>query len=432
MTSLFLVFCGSGLFAQNNIAISGRVLSLALTLLLPTFVCLSQEYMTIQGQVVDKDDKEPLSHATIGIKGRTVGTITNSLGEFRFNLSGEYLNDTLYVSMLGYRNYEAIVKTIDTQRSVRFELVMEPILLNELSITVALAGNEIIKKAIKNFGKNYPMEPFILEGFYRKLQTVNDTAVSLLEAAISIYDKDYRASKYHHKAHEKVAINEIRKSYDYIHENQPQLNYLNVLKDWLSHNEIRYRTGYLNPRKREFRRDSIVRYNNRMVYVISTPKLWKGKIYVDTETFAILKLEYQALFEGEFLKLREHKINDSIVSRINLVKSSIEFKELNNVLYLSHYKRRIRYHEMNTTTGKLKKVTVLDNELVINNTITENVQPLLNIMEESNLELQAGEYTYNPEFWKNYNIIKETPLDKKLIKDLEKDVSLQEQFKKAN
>ena len=113
----------------------------------------------------------------------------------------------------------------------------------------------------------------------------------MLEAAISIYDKDYRASKYHHKAHEKVAINEIRKSYDYIHENQPQLNYLNVLKDWLSHNEIRYRTGYLNPSKRKFHRDSIVRYNNRMVYVISTPKLWEGKIYVDTETFAILKLE---------------------------------------------------------------------------------------------------------------------------------------------
>lgn len=105
---------------------------------------------------------------------------------------------------------------------------------------------------------------------------------------------------------------------------------------------------------------------------------------------------------------------------------------MNNVLYLSHYKRRIRYHEMNTTTGKLKKVTVLDNELVINNIITENVQPLLNIMEESNLESQAGEYTYNPQFWKNYNIIKETPLDEKLIKDLEKDVSLQEQFKKAN
>ena len=98
-------------------------------------------------------------------------------------------------------------------------------------------------------------------------------------------------------------------------------------------------------------------------------------------------------------------------------------------MYLSHYKRSIRYHEVNVTTGELKKITVLNNELVINNIITENVQPLLNIMEESDLESQAKEYIYNPEFWENYNIIKETPPDKRIIEQLEKEVSLQKQFR---
>ena len=36
---------------------------------------------------------------------------------------------------------------------------------------------------------------------------------------------------------------------------------------------------------------------------------------------------------------------------------------------------------------------------------------------------------YNEAFWKNYNILTLTPLDKKLIADLEKETSLQEQFK---
>jgi hypothetical protein len=37
---------------------------------------------------------------------------------------------------------------------------------------------------------------------------------------------------------------------------------------------------------------------------------------------------------------------------------------------------------------------------------------------------------YHQEFWKYYNVLKLTPLDEKLIQDLEKEIPLQEQFKK--
>jgi len=37
---------------------------------------------------------------------------------------------------------------------------------------------------------------------------------------------------------------------------------------------------------------------------------------------------------------------------------------------------------------------------------------------------------YHQEFWKHYNVLKLTPLDEKLIQDLEKEISLQEQFDK--
>ena len=54
---------------------------------------------------------------------------------------------------------------------------------------------------------------------------------------------------------------------------------------------------------------------------------------------------------------------------------------------------------------------------------------ILNLMEESDLESQAEEYVYNPEFWENYNVIKETPLDKKIIEELDKKASLEKQFR---
>jgi hypothetical protein len=38
--------------------------------------------------------------------------------------------------------------------------------------------------------------------------------------------------------------------------------------------------------------------------------------------------------------------------------------------------------------------------------------------------------SYNKEFWDNYNVIKQTPLDKKVIDDLEAVAPLEDQFKK--
>jgi len=43
--------------------------------------------------------------------------------------------------------------------------------------------------------------------------------------------------------------------------------------------------------------------------------------------------------------------------------------------------------------------------------------------------LQYQDPPYNKEFWDNYNMIKESPLDRKIIEDLEKQGPLDKQFK---
>jgi hypothetical protein len=42
--------------------------------------------------------------------------------------------------------------------------------------------------------------------------------------------------------------------------------------------------------------------------------------------------------------------------------------------------------------------------------------------------LQYQDLPYNKAFWDNYNVIKDTPLDKKILEDLEKGGPLQKQF----
>jgi hypothetical protein len=45
-----------------------------------------------------------------------------------------------------------------------------------------------------------------------------------------------------------------------------------------------------------------------------------------------------------------------------------------------------------------------------------------------NYGLQFQDYPYNKEFWEGYNVIKETPIDKKILEDLEKIAPLDKQF----
>jgi len=45
-----------------------------------------------------------------------------------------------------------------------------------------------------------------------------------------------------------------------------------------------------------------------------------------------------------------------------------------------------------------------------------------------NYGLQYQDYPYNKPFWDNYNVIKETPVDRKVVEDLEKVAPLDKQF----
>jgi hypothetical protein len=72
-------------------------------------------------------------------------------------------------------------------------------------------------------------------------------------------------------------------------------------------------------------------------------------------------------------------------------------------------------------------------ELLVNSIITTNAtRPAQgNLMNAENvLELQTK--PYNEAFWQSYNIIRESPLNKQIVKDLEEAGVLEEQFKKSS
>ena len=201
----------------------------------------SAQKITISGKVVDKETREPLTFATVGINGKPIGTITNLQGEFDFHIPQEYRNEIFLISMLGYQSYEAPVWSISTSGQVIFELTKSTTVLNEVVVRDSLSGGDILRIALSRINQNFPTRPFMLEGFYRDVKKVANTNISLLEAAVKIYDEDYSEPRNKFKLRERVRLLEVRKSIGYESQFTTYFDQDNLLEDLLLHNNIRYR-----------------------------------------------------------------------------------------------------------------------------------------------------------------------------------------------
>ncbi|UZR92957.1 carboxypeptidase-like regulatory domain-containing protein [Chondrinema litorale] len=98
------------------------------------------EKMLIEGKIIDKDTNEPISLATVSIKGKPVGIVSKPDGQFGLLIPSDYNNDTLYISMLGYKNYEFSLADLNKEHPLNVALETEDKMLREVMI-FSDAGN---------------------------------------------------------------------------------------------------------------------------------------------------------------------------------------------------------------------------------------------------------------------------------------------------
>lgn len=379
--------------------------------------------ITISGRVSDRHTKEALPFASVYIKGKAIGTITNLHGEFDFHFPQEYRNEILVVSMLGYSNFELPVWAMNVDDPANIELNPSAIVLNEVVVEDSLLGADILRLALSRIKYNYPMKPFLMEGFYRDIKRVGGTYISLLEAAVEIYDEDYTEPRNKFKLRERVRLLEVRKSLGYESKFTTYFDQVNLLEDLLLFNDVRYRQF---PEEEEFF-NSLERKPNTMfdgseVYVLNHSKDYSLTLYVDKTTYGILHLNFES-----------HLMNDdqkkqSMISRFVYVKREINFQKIENKLYLGYMSMDSKINWYDIETNELKFETALYQQLLINRVKPNTSERIKSLEKMRNYSLQFQDLPYNKKFWDNYNVIKETPLDKKIIEDLEKAGPLDKQF----
>ena len=408
--------------SQNQFPFSLGVLTIILAAL--SFGAVTAQTKLITGRVFDERSKEPLGFASVSIIGKPVGTVTNAAGEFDFYISEEYKNDSLFISHVGYKSFRARIDQLP-KGSLAVGLKAIWVLLREIVIREKdLTAKEIVSKAVKNLTLNYSTKPFCLQGFFRQIEEENGKYVLLVEAAVDLYDKNFdgRPKK---DLQESVDVKEMRRSLRY--GSQSKRDNIGIpLTDLIENNDVRYNRGMLDSAN-TFSLDTITVYNDKLVYGVSMSRgTDSGMLFIDMETFGFLKITMERKSRDQSKNYYDERNIKSGKQRRVWFRFSVEFDSYNNKLY----SRRMHESELNEIydpVGKLKFSSVETLEFIATNIIPDKENQAAKKLKYG---MMIKPTAYHQEFWKHYNVLKLTPLDEKLIQDLEKEISLQEQFEK--
>ncbi|WP_422082008.1 carboxypeptidase-like regulatory domain-containing protein [Ulvibacterium sp.] len=289
----------------------------------------SQTEDFIFGQLVDSTKNETIPFASIRIKDKALGVITNIDGTFKIPLRFKTLGDVVEISCMGYVTKELLMEDLaEGQSNV---ILLEPggFELSEAVVSAKIRGltaKQIVKIAVNSIPQNYPSENFDIVGYYRDYQVKNGNYVNLNEAIINVQDqgfatKDILDNKYQLYSYTKNLDFEVdpfaRRPYDYKNRNKIVPNARmrndggNEFITLRLHDAIRnyglesfsfvdsLSTHFIENHK--FRILRKTNFNKEKVYEIDLTYEDKnyraeGKIFINTDGFAIHKLDY-ALFK---------------------------------------------------------------------------------------------------------------------------------------
>ncbi len=382
-----------------------------------SFLSYAQDFISISGKVIDNNTKEPLPFASIFIKEKAIGTTTNKDGSFIFHVSSDMNTQFVTISMLGYKSIRKQVTQFEKNENIYLDqsiAQLDEVILNSDKSPTA---KQIVKKAYKAIDRNYPTEPYILEGFIRDLQNEDGNYVELLECAAKFYYKDYKDNY-----SPQVELQEVRRSY--ITQNHPWNNDFerkNSIIDLTEDDFIRYDYGPIKVRKGwSYEIENVLTFTDKLVYKIiaTNPPFQKATLYIDTESFAFVRIELTR-FRSKKRYYKRRLSNGQQEASYNIV---FEYQEHNNKMYLKYLKEEDTWHIFESLGSNhilFKKHP--KKELFISKVISENVSQYpfnQNLSINKSIENQAP--PYNSEFWKHYNAPSLTNEESKIVEELKK------------
>ncbi|HHC79777.1 MAG TPA: carboxypeptidase-like regulatory domain-containing protein [Flavobacteriia bacterium] len=333
-------------------------LSFIIALIFQSSLAFGQQKEFINGRLINSKTKEPIPFATMRIKNKANGLISNFDGGFKIPIEFQKNENILEISSIGYQSREIILSSLSIGQINIIYLTEKVESLDEVVVTTSYkhkrpSAYKIVRLAIKKIPQNFPFTPFSYVGYYRDYQLKEGNYLNLNEALMEVFDsgfgfqdfKDTKIRIYQLKENSDFQRDTIAtKPYDYVNRRKviPYAtmkaqggNEYTILR---LHNSIRNYNINTYDFIGRFDMDFIKRHKLRLaadtfidgipLFVIKISKAQGnfrvfGKIYISKKSFAIYKMEYAVYQKKGSVKKQETGIDIP----------SVEKKHLGKLLY---------------------------------------------------------------------------------------------------
>lgn len=385
----------------------------------------------VEGVVFNKDNMEPLAFANISLLNTKRGCVSNEYGAFQLSLSANQKNPVLRISAIGIEPVEIQLSEFTNHDTIWVKnKVIELAALqvyNDLPPAI-----EIVRIALNKLPDLGYRKPYQLNVFYRHYCSEKDVYGRLIEAAIVLTDNKGHKKKVD-KPGDKIGVDvlELRKSYDFTRnfdEHEPISIYSTMKYDVMSYPSILS----FYPKEYNFRLVDTSFMDNKMLWVIRYDYDKVSKVKTDTVREKCTgKIYINAADNGVYL-IEEHQ--EGVIEKVYETQTMevnwrAQYQELDGYYFLKYLSEtsdsfeelRSTQQEVVQTKNHKAHVEIMVNEIklydVNKNTNKEPTQSTLDAME------------YHPDFWEEYTMLKSSPIDEKILKDLAKRAELEQQFK---
>ncbi|MEM9053482.1 MAG: serine hydrolase, partial [Bacteroidota bacterium] len=372
---------------------------------------LHGQNMVIEGVVTESKENLPLPYTTVYLKNAKVGTVCNAKGIFKLTFPQNLANDSLVFSHIGYAS--AIIGVPRSDEHMEVVLKENEVLLNEVVVS-GLSAKSVVEEAIKRIPQNYDQDPFRFRGFYRVTSQKDNSYIHLSEAVFDIYQSATSKPKRQFKLEKMRAIKDEKASRGIDLGLKPSGIFEFDIVQNLGDIGLLDKKGL---KLHQFKFDGTQIVDGRKAHVISFDQNdvkeagYQGYLLIDKESFAFLYFDFGLSPKG----IEHYKFGDGAtralmkIVGIDITMSrnayQISYRQFNGKYYLNNvgndatltFKSERDHYNFTTDTRVDYILTKLETETI---SAFENVETL-----GTGKLIENQNSMYDPDFWKDYNII---------------------------
>lgn len=387
------------------------LISFVLMLLMALNTADGQEMNSYRGKVRDASTKKSLGYASVNILSTTTSNVTNSDGIFTINLPAGSAGDTLMVSYLGYRSKKIPLNQFGNKLLV---IELEPANVDLKPVVIRPNDAKImVQMAVDRIEKNYSRKPVQMTAFYREMIKKGSSYVSINEAILDINKAGYLTFRDDwiglYKARGNYDINRIDTIMVKFQGGPVSALQLDIVKSPFLGVEMEYINYYYNYRFAE-----PVTIDNKFFYVIEfdqkpgfTEILYRGKLFVESETMAIGRVEFKFNVEKspQAYTYFVRKKPASLKMKVAEASYIVNYKELNGKWYFDYSRTEVKFQ------AKWDKKWFRSNYTIYSELAVTDISPEIRKIESEYrfkqrdlISNRVNDFT-DDNFWEGYNII---------------------------